>query len=197
MHEESTGFPFQKSIDEVGVKIDIRHWSSLFCKYSLNVVLREINDWGISPLVCATSEQYLSQTSDSWSIWFLEAAYPSSWTKKIIARSIVSHSLFVFCVSYLNALRHLLWYFPSAAIKSLTPVFCFVQNFFLRTTRVRIFIFFCHAKREFFFLQNLTLGYMTKTLNQIIFFSSTKIRIFFSATLGIRIFFLETPPPRS
>jgi hypothetical protein len=30
---------------------------------------------------------------------------------------------------------------------------------------------------------------MTKTLNQIILFSSTKIRIFFSATLGIRIFF--------
>jgi hypothetical protein len=49
-----------------------------------------------------------------------------------------------------------------------------------------------------FFSRNLTLGYMTKTLNQIIFFSSTKIRIFFSATLGIRIFFLEkkhTPPP--
>ena len=39
---------------------------------------------------------------------------------------------------------------------------------------------------------------MSKTLNQIIFFSSTKIRIFFSATLGIRIFFLEknhNPPP--
>jgi hypothetical protein len=35
----------------------------------------------------------------------------------------------------------------------------------------------------------LTLGYMTKTLNQIIFFPSTKIRIFFSTTLGIRIFF--------
>ena len=38
---------------------------------------------------------------------------------------------------------------------------------------------------------------MTKTLNQIIIFSSTKIRISFSATLGIRIFFLEkkyTPP---
>jgi hypothetical protein len=50
--------------------------------------------------------------------------------------------------------------------------------------------FFCRAKREFFF-QNLTLGYMKKTLNQIIFFPSTKIRIFFSATLGIRIFFLE------
>jgi hypothetical protein len=25
MHKESTGFPFQKSTDEVGVKIDIRH----------------------------------------------------------------------------------------------------------------------------------------------------------------------------
>jgi hypothetical protein len=56
-------------------------------------------------------------------------------------------------------------------------VFCFIQNI----------NFFC---REIFF-QNLTLGYMTKTLNQIIFSSSTKIRIFFSATLGIRIFFLE------
>jgi hypothetical protein len=33
--------------------------------------------------------------------------------------------------------------------------------------------------------------YLTKTLNHIIFFSSTNIRIFFSATLGIRIFFLE------
>jgi hypothetical protein len=41
-----------------------------------------------------------------------------------------------------------------------------------------------------FFFQNLTLGYITKTLNQIFFFfSSTKIRIFISATLGIRIFF--------
>ena len=40
---------------------------------------------------------------------------------------------------------------------------------------------------------------MTKTLNQIIFFSSTKIRIFFSPTLGIRIFKKKkkkpTPPP--
>ena len=43
--------------------------------------------------------------------------------------------------------------------------------------------------RILFFFQNLTLGYMTKTLNQIIFFSSTKIRLFFSATLRIRIFF--------
>jgi hypothetical protein len=53
------------------------------------------------------------------------------------------------------------------------------KNLLSDNTRVRIFIF----------IQNLTLGYMTKILNHIIFFSSTKIRIFFSATLGIRIFF--------
>ena len=38
---------------------------------------------------------------------------------------------------------------------------------------------------------------MTKTLNQIIFFPSTKIRIFLTSTLGIRIFFKKktiTPP---
>jgi hypothetical protein len=64
-------------------------------------------------------------------------------------------------------------------LKFLVMVFCFVQKNFSDNTRVRILIFF----------QNSTLGYMTKTLNQIIFFSSTKIRIFFSATLGIRIFF--------
>jgi ribosomal protein L24E len=52
--------------------------------------------------------------------------------------------------------------------------------------------FFCRTRCEFFF-QNLTLGYMPKTLNQIIFLSSTKIRIFFSATLGIRIFFYKKP----
>jgi hypothetical protein len=55
------------------------------------------------------------------------------------------------------------------------------------TQELEFFFFFCRTKREKKF-QNLTLGYMTKTLNQIIFFSSTKIRIFFSATSGIRIF---------
>ena len=61
--------------------------------------------------------------------------------------------------------------------------------FFSDNTKVRIFIFF---------VQNLTLGYMTNTLNHIILFSSTKIRIFFSASLGIRIFFFRektTIPP--
>jgi hypothetical protein len=39
---------------------------------------------------------------------------------------------------------------------------------------------------------------MTKTLNQIFFLPSTKIRIFFSATFGIRIFFRKkTITPRA
>ena len=63
-------------------------------------------------------------------------------------------------------------------------VFCFVQKKISDNTRVRIFILSIAI-----FFQNLTLGYMTKTLNQIKKNSSTKIRIFFSATLGIRIFF--------
>ena len=74
-------------------------------------------------------------------------------------------------------------------------VFCFVQNFFFGQHKSQN-IFFCPTKRESFF-QKLTLVYMTKTLNQIIFFFSTKIRIFSSATLGIRIFFQKktiTPP---
>ena len=83
-------------------------------------------------------------------------------------------------------------------LKGEVMVFCFVQNFFFGQHESRN-IFFCRAKREFFF-QNSTLGYMTKTLNQIIFFPSTKIRIFFSATLGIRIIFFRKkpyPPPLS
>ena len=66
-------------------------------------------------------------------------------------------------------------------------VFCFVQKIFLGQHESQNIYFFRRAQREFFF-KNLTLGYMTKTLNQIIFFSFTNIRIFFSATLGIRIF---------
>ena len=54
----------------------------------------------------------------------------------------------------------------------------FRSKIFFRTTQELEYLIFCRAKGKFFF-QNLTLGYMTKTLNQIIFFSSTKIRIFF------------------
>ena len=67
-------------------------------------------------------------------------------------------------------------------------VFFLFRNFFSDNTRVGIFIFFCRAKRNFFF-QNLTLGYMTKTLNQIIFFFLHQNQNIFSATLGIGIFF--------
>ena len=51
------------------------------------------------------------------------------------------------------------------------------EIFFSDNTKVRI-IFFCRARCEIFF-QNLTLGYMTKTLNQIIFFPPPKSEYFF------------------
>ena len=47
--------------------------------------------------------------------------------------------------------------------------FLFRSEIFFRTARELEYIFFCRAKREFFF-QNSTLVYMTKTLNQIIIF---------------------------
>jgi hypothetical protein len=50
--------------------------------------------------------------------------------------------------------------------------------------------FFCRAKHNFFF-QNLTFGYMTKTLNQIIiFFLHQNQNIFFS-NIGNQNIFLE------
>ena len=51
----------------------------------------------------------------------------------------------------------------------LTCFFCFVQNFF----------FGQHELEYFFSPHNLTLGYMTKTLNQIIFFPPPKSEYFF------------------
>ena len=80
----------------------------------------------------------------------------------------------------------MLWFFVS------------FKNFFSDNTRVRILFFLSGKVRNFFPEFNIRLyGCMTKTVNQIIFFSSTTIRIFFSATLGIRIFFQKktiTPP---
>jgi len=76
--------------------------------------------------------------------------------------------------------------------------FCFRSEIFFPTARVRIFIFFCRAKREFFFSPEFNIRLCDKNSESDYFFSSTKIRIFFSATLGIRIFFLEknhTTPP--
>jgi hypothetical protein len=53
-------------------------------------------------------------------------------------------------------------------------------------------IFFCRIKREFFF-QNLTLGYMTKTQNQIIFFPPIKSEYIFQQHWESEYFF-RTPP---
>ena len=72
-----------------------------------------------------------------------------------------------------------LWFFVSFRI------------FFLDNTRVRIFIF-CRAKPEFFF-QNLTLDYMTKTLNQIIFFPPPNSEYFFQQHWESEYFFRKTP----
>ena len=72
-------------------------------------------------------------------------------------------------------------------------VFCFVQNFYFRTTQELEYLFFLSRKARIFFPD------FDKNSESDYFLSSTKIRIFFSATLGIRIFFLEkkhnSPPP--
>ena len=66
-------------------------------------------------------------------------------------------------------------------------VFCFVQNLFFGQHKSYLF---CRAKREFFF-QNLTLGYMTKTLNQIIFFFLHQNQNIFFSNIGNQNIFLE------
>ena len=69
-------------------------------------------------------------------------------------------------------------------------VFCFVQNFFFgQHERSNIYLF-CRAKREFFF-QNSTLGYMTKTLNQIIIFFLHQNQNILSSNIGKQNIFLE------
>ena len=76
--------------------------------------------------------------------------------------------------------------------------FCFVQNFFFGQHESLNIYFFCRTKRDFF-SQNSTLGYMTKTLNQIFFFLHQNLNIFFS-NIGNQNIFLEkkhTPPPPS
>jgi hypothetical protein len=71
-------------------------------------------------------------------------------------------------------------------------VFCFVQRFFGQHESENIYFFLSRETRYYFPV--LTLGYMTKTLNQIIFFPPPKSEYFFSATLGIRIFFIRKKP---
>ena len=52
--------------------------------------------------------------------------------------------------------------------------FLFRSEIFFRTTQELEYYFFFVARNANFFFQNLTLGYMTKTLNQIIFFPPPK-----------------------
>ena len=75
-------------------------------------------------------------------------------------------------------------------------VFLFHSEKNFRTTQ-RVRIFFCRAKREIFF-HILTLGYMTKTLNQIIFFFLHQNQNIFFSNIGNQNIFLEkkhNPPP--
>ena len=69
-------------------------------------------------------------------------------------------------------------------------VFCFVQNFFFGQHKNQNINCFCRAWGEFFF-QILTLGYMTKTLNQIIFFFLHQNQNIFFSNIGNQNIFLE------
>ena len=75
-------------------------------------------------------------------------------------------------------------------LKGGVMVFCFVQNFFFRTTQELEYLFFLSRKARNFF-QNLTLGYMTKTLNQIIFFFLHQNQNIFFSNIGNQNIFLE------
>ena len=66
--------------------------------------------------------------------------------------------------------------------------YLFRSEFFFRTTQELEYLFFCRAKREIF-SQNLTLGYMTKTLNQIFVFPPPKSEYFFQHHWESEIFF--------
>ena len=69
--------------------------------------------------------------------------------------------------------------------------FLFRSECFFRTTQeLEYFFFFCRAQCKFFF-QNLTLGYMTKTLNQINFFFLHQNQNIFFSNIGNQNIFLE------
>jgi hypothetical protein len=71
--------------------------------------------------------------------------------------------------------------------------FLFRSEFFFPTTQELELFFFVTQSTNFFF-QNLTLGYMTKTLNQIIFFPPPKSEYFFQQHWESEYFFLEKKP---
>ena len=72
--------------------------------------------------------------------------------------------------------------------------FVWLKQNFSDKTRVRIFFFVAESAK---FFKILTLGYMTKTLNQIIFFFLHQNQNFFFSNIGNQNIFLEkkhTPP---
>ena len=69
--------------------------------------------------------------------------------------------------------------------------FFFVQKFLFGQHESQNINFFCRVKCEIFF-QDLTLGYMTKTLNHIFFFPPRKSEYFFS-NIGNQNISLEKP----
>ena len=68
--------------------------------------------------------------------------------------------------------------------------FLFRSEFFFPSTRELEYLFFLSRKVHFFF-QNLTLGYMTKTLNHIIFFFLRQNQNIFFSNIGNQNIFLE------
>ena len=72
-------------------------------------------------------------------------------------------------------------------------IFCFVQHFLFGQHKSQNNYFFCRAKREIFF-QNITFSYMTKTLNQIIFFFLHQNQNIFFSNIGNQNIFLEKKP---
>ena len=67
------------------------------------------------------------------------------------------------------------------------------SEIFFRTPRELEYLFFLSRKARFFFFQNSTLGYMTKTLNQIIFFPPSKSEYFFQQRWESEYFFRKQP----
>ena len=72
--------------------------------------------------------------------------------------------------------------------------FLFLSEFFFRTTQELEYILFCRTKHKIIF-QNLTLGYMSKTLNQIFFFPPPKSEYFFQQHWESEYFFRKKPYP--
>ena len=119
-----------------------------------------------------------------YKILFLGVEIFAQTISQLISNSVACDVIYRLGTDHLTWRGGGLWFFVSFRI------------FFSDSTRVRIY-FFCRVKREFFFL-NLTLDYMTKTLNQIIFFFLHQNQNIFFSNIGNQNIFLEknhNPPP--